>query len=66
MTLTVEEDSGAIARFPMLGLDVDNDSAFINETVVNYCRERNNRTDKIPRHTKRTIRHGSSRRTARW
>jgi hypothetical protein len=23
--------------FPMLGLDVDNDSAFINETVVAYC-----------------------------
>jgi hypothetical protein len=23
--------------FPMLGLDVDNDGAFINETVVNYC-----------------------------
>ncbi len=26
--------------FPILGLDVDNDSAFINETVVNYCLER--------------------------
>jgi hypothetical protein len=26
--------------FPMLGLDVDNDSAFINETVVNYCKDR--------------------------
>ena len=26
--------------FPMLGLDVDNDSAFINETVVDYCKER--------------------------
>ena len=24
----------------MLGLDVDNDSAFINETVVDYCKER--------------------------
>ena len=24
----------------MLGLDVDNDSAFINDTVVNYCGER--------------------------
>jgi hypothetical protein len=23
--------------FPMLGLDVDNDSAFINETVLGYC-----------------------------
>ena len=34
--------------FPILGLDVDNDGAFINETVVNYCLERNNRTDKMP------------------
>jgi hypothetical protein len=25
--------------FPMLGLDVDNDSAFINETVLNYCKD---------------------------
>jgi hypothetical protein len=25
--------------FPILGLDVDNDSAFINETVVDYCKE---------------------------
>ena len=24
----------------MLGLDVDNDSAFINETVVDYCKDR--------------------------
>jgi hypothetical protein len=23
----------------MLGRDVDNDSAFINETMLNYCRE---------------------------
>ena len=25
---------------PMLGLDVDNDSAFINETLIGYCRQR--------------------------
>ncbi len=25
--------------FPMLGLDVDNDGAFINETMLSYCRE---------------------------
>jgi len=25
--------------FPVRGLDVDNDSAFINETLVNYCRD---------------------------
>ena len=24
----------------MLGLDVDNDSAFINETLVDFCRDR--------------------------
>ena len=35
--------------FPMLGLDVDNDSAFINQTVVDYCKERKHRTDEIPR-----------------
>jgi hypothetical protein len=26
--------------FPLLGLDVDNDSAFINSTLLGYCRER--------------------------
>jgi hypothetical protein len=26
--------------FPILGLDVDNDSTFINETVLRYCRDR--------------------------
>jgi hypothetical protein len=26
--------------FRMLGLDVDNDSAFINETLVNFCKDR--------------------------
>ena len=39
ITLTVEEVRAKLP-FPMLGLDVDNDSAFINETVVNYCKER--------------------------
>jgi len=39
ITLTVEEVRVRLP-FPMLGLDVDNDSAFINETVVNYCKER--------------------------
>jgi hypothetical protein len=38
VTLTVEEIRNKLP-FPMLGLDVDNDSAFINDTVVNYCRE---------------------------
>jgi hypothetical protein len=39
VTLTVEEIRNKLP-FPMLGLDVDNDSAFINETVVSYCGER--------------------------
>jgi hypothetical protein len=26
--------------FPILGLDVDNDSAFINDTLVNFCKDR--------------------------
>jgi hypothetical protein len=39
--LVTETVQGIRARlpFPMLGLDVDNDSAFINETMLNYCRE---------------------------
>jgi hypothetical protein len=39
--LVTETVQGIRARlpFPMLGLDVDNDSAFINETLLNYCRE---------------------------
>jgi len=39
ITVTVEEVRVKLA-FPILGLDVDNDSAFINQTVVDYCKER--------------------------
>ncbi|MGH9591585.1 MAG: transposase, partial [Bryobacteraceae bacterium] len=41
-TLITETVEGIRAKlpFPMLGLDVDNDSAFINETVLNYCKDR--------------------------
>jgi hypothetical protein len=39
ITVTVEEIRAKLP-FRMLGLDVDNDSAFINETVVDYCKER--------------------------
>lgn len=39
ITVTVE-DVRLKLPFPMLGLDVDNDSAFINETVVDYCKDR--------------------------
>lgn len=38
ITVTVEEVRGKLP-FPMLGLDVDNDSAFINETVLGYCKD---------------------------
>ena len=38
VTLTVEEIREKLP-FPILGLDVDNDSAFINDTVVSYCSE---------------------------
>jgi len=31
---------GTRLPFPLLGLDVDNDSAFINQTVVGYCKDR--------------------------
>ncbi len=39
ITVTVEEIRVRLP-FAMLGLDVDNDSAFINETVVDYCKDR--------------------------
>src|SRR6185437_3021711 len=39
ITITVEEVRTALP-FQMMGLDVDNDSAFINQTVVDYCKER--------------------------
>jgi hypothetical protein len=37
ITVTVEEIRRKLP-FPLLGLDVDNDSAFINDTVVEYCK----------------------------
>jgi hypothetical protein len=39
ITVTVEEIRVKLP-FRMLGLDVDNDSAFINTTVVDYCKDR--------------------------
>ena len=38
ITVTVEEIRRNLP-FTMLGLDVDNDSAFINQTVVDYCKD---------------------------
>ncbi len=39
VTVTVEDIRKRLP-FPLLGLDVDNDSAFINETLVDYCKQR--------------------------
>jgi hypothetical protein len=39
VTVTVEDVRRQLP-FPLLGLDVDNDGAFINETLVNYCKDR--------------------------
>jgi hypothetical protein len=39
--ITVKTDEvRARLPFAMLGLDVDNDSAFINETLVDFCKHR--------------------------
>ena len=62
ITLTVEEIRGKLL-FNMLGLDIDNDSAFINETVVDYCKQQKIELTRS-RAYKKTIRHGSSRRMA--
>ena len=39
--LIVEAVDGLRARlpFPLLGIDTDNDSAFLNDTVFNYCKD---------------------------
>ena len=39
--LIVEAVDGLRARlpFPLLGVDTDNDSAFLNDTLFNYCKE---------------------------
>jgi hypothetical protein len=39
IALTVD-DIRALLPFRMLGLDVDNDSAFINDTLVGFCKDR--------------------------
>jgi hypothetical protein len=39
VTVTLDEIRSRLP-FPMLGLDVDNDGAFINEILLGYCRKR--------------------------
>jgi hypothetical protein len=62
--MTVEELRRELP-FPLLGMDVDNDSAFINSTLLGYCKERE-LNSRDPVLTKRMTRRGSSRRTGRW
>jgi len=38
ITVTLDEIKARLP-FSMLGLDVDNDSAFINEVLLSYCRQ---------------------------
>ena len=49
--------------FAMRGVDTDNDSAFMNETVFDYCKT-NGWSRRAHAPTRRTIRRGWSRRTA--
>ena len=59
------EAIGRQLPFPVKGIDSDNDSVFINETLTQYCAERAS-SSPVPGPTARTTRPGLSRRTARW
>jgi hypothetical protein len=64
----VVEGIDAIAKrlpFVLCGLDTDNDSAFMNETLQGYC-DRQWIEWTVRALATRTIRPGSSRRTAWW
>ncbi len=50
---------------PLLGIDSDNDGAFINDHLLRYCQEER-RVTGAPGPTRRTIRPTWSRRTGRW
>ena len=64
----VVEGIGMIRRqlpFGLVGLDTDNDSVFMNQTLQTYCREQ--QLDWHPlRPYRKTTRLGWSRKTARW
>lgn len=51
ITLTLDEIQSRLP-FSMLGLDVDNDSAFINEVLLSYCRKRNLELTRSPAYKK--------------
>lgn len=48
-----------------LGIDSDNDGAFINETLTTYCQEQAITFTRSSALTTRTIRRGSNKRTGR-
>ena len=64
--LVVEAMKHVQSLFPWLlrGVDFDNDSAFMNDVVVPWCREQKLEITRS-RAYRRTIRHSLSRRTAR-
>ena len=66
-SLIVEGLEAIGQRLPFLirGIDSDNDGAFINETLIGYCADRGIEFTRS-RAYRRTIRPGSSRRTATW
>ena len=60
------EAIGQRLPFRIRGIDSDNDSAFINETLIKYCVDRMVSSSPGPGHTVATIRPGSSRRMVPW
>ena len=60
------EAIGRQLPFPVKGIDSDNDSVFINETLIKYCAERGIQFTPFAGPTARTTRPGSSRRTGPW
>lgn len=63
MLVAVLAELRKLMPFPLLGFDSDNDSVFINETVRDYCAATGSLLPAAD-DTGRTIRPGSSRRTA--
>ena len=72
--LLAMEESLVVARleaigqrlpFPVLGIDSDNESVFINETPVSYCADRSIEFT-VPGRTAAMTRRGLSRRTVPW
>ena len=59
------EAIGRQLPFPVKGIDSDNDSVFINETLIKYCAGRAS-SSPVPGPTAGTTRPGSSRTTAPW